>query len=93
MTKHQKRLSVPKSWPVERKTEVFTVKAGAGPHGEEGVPLVVLLRDVLGYVDSKKEARYALSEDSILINGEPINDEQRPIGIFDIIASVSYTHL
>lgn len=86
MTKHQKRLSVPKSWPVERKTEVFTVKAGAGPHGEEGVPLVVLLRDVLGYVDSKKEARYALSEDSILINGEPINDEQRPIGIFDIIA-------
>ncbi|ELZ17148.1 30S ribosomal protein S4e [Haloterrigena salina JCM 13891] len=86
MTKHQKRLSVPKSWPVERKTETFTVKAGAGPHGEEGVPLVVLLRDVLGYVDSKKEARYALSEDAILVNGEPINDEKRPIGIFDIVA-------
>ncbi|ELZ03291.1 30S ribosomal protein S4e [Natrialba aegyptia] len=86
MTKHQKRLSVPKSWPVERKTEVFTVKADAGPHGEEGVPLVVLLRDVLGYVDSAKEARYALSEDSIIVNGEPINDEQRPIGIFDILA-------
>ncbi|QSW99175.1 30S ribosomal protein S4e [Haloterrigena alkaliphila] len=86
MTKHQKRLSVPKSWPVERKTETFTVKAGAGPHGEEGVPLVVLLRDVLGYVDSKKEARYALSEDAILVNGVPINDEKRPIGIFDILA-------
>ncbi|ELY66109.1 30S ribosomal protein S4e [Natronococcus jeotgali] len=86
MTKHQKRLSVPKSWPVERKTDVFTVKADAGPHGEDGVPLVVLLRDVLGYVDSKKEARYALSEDSILVNGEPINDEQRPIGMFDIVA-------
>ncbi|SDJ66110.1 30S ribosomal protein S4e [Natronorubrum texcoconense] len=86
MTKHQKRLSVPKSWPVERKTETFTVKAGAGPHGEDGVPLVVLLRDVLGYVDSKKEARYALSEDAILVNGEPINDEQRPIGMFDIVA-------
>ncbi len=86
MSNHQKRLSVPKSWPVERKTNVFTVKAGAGPHGKEGVPLVVLLRDVLGYVDSKKEARYALSEDAILVNGEPINDEQRPIGMFDIIA-------
>jgi len=86
MTKHQKRLSVPKSWPVERKTETFTVKAGAGPHGEDGVPLVVLLRDVLGYVDSRKEARYALSEDSILINGVAINDEQRPIGMFDIVA-------
>ncbi|WP_408957534.1 30S ribosomal protein S4e [Natrinema sp. 74] len=86
MTKHQKRLSVPKSWPVERKTETFTVKADAGPHGEDGVPLVVLLRDVLGYVDSRKEARYALSEDAILINGDPINDEQRPIGMFDIVA-------
>ncbi|AXR82388.1 30S ribosomal protein S4e [Natrarchaeobaculum sulfurireducens] len=86
MTKHQKRLSVPKSWPVERKTDVFTVKAGAGPHGEDGVPLVVLLRDVLGYVDSKKEARYALSEDAILVNGQPINDERRPIGMFDILA-------
>ncbi|MGQ3410984.1 30S ribosomal protein S4e [Natrinema sp. LN54] len=86
MTKHQKRLSVPKSWPVERKTETFTVKADAGPHGEDGVPLVVLLRDVLGYVDSRKEARYALSEDSILINGDAINDEQRPIGMFDIVA-------
>ena len=86
MSNHQKRLSVPKSWPVERKTATFTVKAGAGPHGEEGVPLLILLRDVLGYVDSKKEARYALAHDSILVNGDPINDEQRPIGMFDIVA-------
>ncbi|UTF55300.1 30S ribosomal protein S4e [Natronosalvus rutilus] len=85
MSNHQKRLSVPKSWPVERKTDVFTVKARAGPHGEAGVPLVILLRDVLGYVDSKKEARYALSQDAILVNGELINDEKRPIGMFDIV--------
>ncbi|WP_435359057.1 30S ribosomal protein S4e [Haloarchaeobius sp. DFWS5] len=86
MTKHQKRLSVPKSWPVERKTETFTVKADSGPHGEEGVPLVILLRDVLGYVDSKKEARYALNQDSVLINGKAVSDEQRPVGMFDIVA-------
>ncbi|GAB3034793.1 30S ribosomal protein S4e [Natronobiforma cellulositropha] len=86
MSNHQKRLSVPKSWPVERKTATFTVKAGAGPHGEEGVPLLILLRDVLGYVDSRKEARYALAHDSILVNGDPINDEKRPIGMFDIVA-------
>jgi len=86
MSNHQKRLSVPKSWPVERKTETFTVKAGAGPHGQAGVPLVVLLRDVLGYVDSKKEARYALNQGSVLVNGDEIGDEQRPIGMFDILA-------
>jgi len=86
MSNHQKRLSVPNSWPVERKTATFTVKAGAGPHGAAGVPLLVLLRDVLGYVDSKKEARYALNQDSILVNGDAISDERRPIGMFDIVA-------
>ena len=86
MSNHQKRLSVPKSWPVERKTETFTVKADAGPHGEDGVPLVVLLRDVLGYVDSRKEARYALSAGSVRVNGDRISDEGRPIGMFDILS-------
>ena len=86
MTRHQKRLSVPKSWPVERKTETYTVKAGAGPHGEDGVPLLVLLRDVLGYVDTRKEARYALDQGTVLVNGDPAGDETRPIGMFDILA-------
>jgi small subunit ribosomal protein S4e len=86
MTKHQKRLSVPNSWPVERKTETFTVKADAGPHGEAGVPLLIVLRDVLGYVDNRKEARYALNQDNVLINGKAVSDEERPVGMFDIMA-------
>ena len=87
MTKHQKRLSVPNSWPVERKTDTFTVKA-KGPHGEDGVPLLVLLRDVLGYVASKKEARYALEQGNVLVNGDENVSEDRPIGMFDIVAFV-----
>ena len=86
MSNHQKRLSVPNSWPVERKEETYTTKAGAGPHGEDGVPLLIVLRDVLGYADSKKEARYALDRDSVLVNGTPAADERRPIGMFDILA-------
>ncbi len=86
MTKHQKRLAVPKSWPVERKEETYTTKAGAGPHGEAGVPLLIVLRDVLSYVDSKKEARYALDQDSVLINGKAVSDERLPVGMFDILA-------
>lgn len=85
MTRHQKRLSVPKSWPVERKTATYTVKAGAGPHGEAGVPLLILLRDVLGYVESAKEARYAVNEGNVLINGIAITDVRRPVGMFDIL--------
>ncbi|AAG19948.1 MULTISPECIES: 30S ribosomal protein S4e [Halobacterium] len=86
MTNHQKRLSVPKSWPVERKTETFTAKAGAGPHGESGVPLVVVLRDVLEYVDDTSEAQYAINTDGVLVNGDSVGDVNRPIGMFDILA-------
>jgi small subunit ribosomal protein S4e len=86
MTNHQKRLSAPDGWPVDRKTETFTVKADAGPHGESGVPLLILLRDVLGYADSRKETRYALNEENVVVNGTPVADEERPVGMFDIIA-------
>ena len=86
MSNHQKRLSAPNSWPIERKEETFTVKAGAGPHGESGVPLLIVLRDVLGYVDTRKEARYALDHGSVLVNGKAVSDEARPVGMFDILA-------
>jgi len=85
MSNHQKRLSVPKSWPVERKTATFTAKAGAGPHGEAGVPLVVVLRDVLRYVDTTKEAKYAIHHDGVLVNGDTVRDVNLPIGMFDIL--------
>lgn len=86
MTRHQKRLSAPASWPIERKTSVYTVKAGAGPHGNKGVPLLVIIRDVLQYVTSAKEADYALRSRSILINGKVITDPRRSVGMFDILA-------
>ncbi|MFB6219416.1 MAG: 30S ribosomal protein S4e [Halobacteriaceae archaeon] len=86
MGDHQKRLSAPTEWPVERKTETFTAKAGAGPHGEDGVPLVIVLRDVLGYVDSAAEAQYATNTGGVLVNGQSVGDINRPIGMFDILA-------
>jgi small subunit ribosomal protein S4e len=86
MTEHQKRLSAPESWPVARKTATFTVKAAGGPHGDDGVPLVIVLRDVLGYVDSTKEAKYAVNTEGVLVNGEPVGDARRPVGMFDILS-------
>lgn len=82
---HKKRLSAPKAWPIERKTETFTVHAGAGPHGEAGVPLVIVLRDVLGYVDTAKEAKYAARSGYIAVNGSTVTDTRLPLGLFDII--------
>jgi small subunit ribosomal protein S4e len=85
VSNHQKRLSAPDSWPVSRKTETFTMTADAGPHGDDGVPLTILLRDVLGYADSRKEVKYAIERESVFINGDPARDDARPVGMFDIL--------
>jgi small subunit ribosomal protein S4e len=82
---HQKRLSAPDSWPVERKNQVYTVASDAGPHGGDAVPLVVFVRDVLGYVENAKELRYALDNDDVLVNGDAVSDHQIPVGNFDIV--------
>tara|TARA_B110000263_G_C15298942_1_gene506953 strand:+ start:641 stop:1342 length:702 start_codon:yes stop_codon:yes gene_type:complete len=86
MTNHQKTLSAPASWPIERKTTVFTVKARPGPHGEKGVPLLVILRNVLEYVNSTREAKYVLQNRLVLLNGAVANDVRIPVGMFDILA-------
>lgn len=83
---HQKRLSAPDAWPIERKTETFTVASHPGPHGEAGVPLVIILRDVLGYVDNAREAKFAVRSGYIHINGRRATDHQQPLGLFDILA-------
>ncbi len=82
---HQKRLSAPDSWPVERKNQVYTVASHAGPHGGDAVPLVVFVRDVLGYVENAKELRYALGNDDVLVNGDAVSDHKLPVGNFDIV--------
>lgn len=82
---HKKRLAAPDAWPIERKTETFTVHSGAGPHGESGVPLVIILRDVLGYVDTAKEAKYAVRSGYIAVNGSVVTDHRQAVGLFDII--------
>ncbi|MFW5929707.1 MAG: 30S ribosomal protein S4e [Halobacteriota archaeon] len=81
---HQKRISAPESWPLERKNTVYTMGPRAGPHGGDAVPLVVFVRDVLGYVDSAKELRYAVENDGVEVNGRVV-DPRSPVGTFDIV--------
>jgi small subunit ribosomal protein S4e len=44
------------------------------------------VRDVLGYVENAKELRYALENDDVLVNDEPVSDHSLPVGNFDIVA-------
>ena len=47
---HLKRLAMPRSWPLPRKTSIWVTRASAGAHALElCMPVRVVIRDVLGY--------------------------------------------
>lgn len=86
MSKHQKRLSAPRSWKIERKRHHWTVKPRPGPHSKDAVPLLLIVRDILHLADNAREAKRVLKEGKILIDGRPRRDHKFPVGIFDIIS-------
>jgi small subunit ribosomal protein S4e len=87
MTRHQKRVTVPRSWPIARKTHAWVAKASPGPHSsQESMPLVMVVRDMLKLADNSREARRVLYEGKVQVDGKVVKDHKLPIGIFDIIS-------
>ncbi len=85
MMTHQKRLSAPKHYPLERKNGKYVV-AGKGPHSKNnGVPISVLLRDVLGYAETAAEVKKILEEKNVSVNGKFVDDPGHMIGFMDNI--------
>jgi small subunit ribosomal protein S4e len=87
MSKHLKRVTVPASWPITRKTKTWVAKTSPGPHSSaESMPLLVIIRDMLKLVDNAREAKRILNEGKVLVDGRVQKDVKLPIGIFDVIS-------
>lgn len=87
MTRHQKRVTVPRSWPIARKSPKWVAKSSPGPHSsEDSMPLVMVIRDMLKLVDNSREAKRLLYEGKVLVDGKVVKNHKQPVGIFDIIS-------
>lgn len=87
MSRHQKRVTIPKSWPLARKGHKWVAKASPGPHSsEDSMPLVIVIRDMLKMADNSREAKRILYEGNVHIDGKAAKDYKLPVGIFDIIS-------
>ena len=83
---HIKRLAAPKSWQIKRKGLKFVTKPAPGPHSmENGMPFGILLKEVLNYADTKKEAKKIINTNQIKIDGKIRRDLRFPVGIFDTL--------
>jgi small subunit ribosomal protein S4e len=84
---HLKRIAAPRTWPIARKTSKWVVKPTPGAHSEErGMPLVVVLRDLLHLADRSKEIKQILQEGKVLVDGRVRKDHRFIVGMFDTIS-------
>lgn len=87
MGTHQKRISAPTSWPIPKKTNKWVVGANAGSHSmESGIPLLLVVRDMLKIANNAREARKIINDGSILVDGVARKDYKYITGLFDIIS-------
>lgn len=82
---HQKRLPAPNHYPVERKQNTYVSTIKGSRSSENAVPAVLVLRDVLGYAETEKEAKQIVKQGDLLRNGDPIKDIKEGIGILDVV--------
>ena len=83
---HLKRLNAPRSWPISRKRTKWVTRQNPGTHKlDESVPINILLKDMLKYAKTTRDAKRILNNKEILIDGIPRSDIKFPVGIFDII--------
>lgn len=83
---HVKRLAAPKTWQIKRKGISFITKSVPGPHSlATGMPLSVLLKEVLNYANTTREVKKILNTNEIKIDGKARRNFRFPVGIFDTL--------
>ena len=84
---HLKRLASPRTWPIHKKTLTFVTRPNPGPHKmEHQTSITVVLRDLLGVVTTKKEAKFILHNKDCLVDGKVIYDDKYPVGLMDVVS-------
>ncbi len=85
--KHVKRKPAPKIWPIHRKEAVWTLKPKPGPHPlSRCIPLALIVRDILQFAKTRKEAKTIISQEKIKVNGKVQREERFPAGLMDVIS-------
>jgi small subunit ribosomal protein S4e len=83
---HLKRQKAPKNWPITRKGTTFVVRPLSNP--DKGVPILVVLRDMLKKATDRSEVRKIIHDKNVLMNTKAVKDEKKSVSLFDKITIV-----
>ena len=85
MRAHLKRISSPKTWPIERKGTVFVTRPLPGKKLQYSISLNLALQK-LGYAQNSKEAKSILNAGQVLLDGKKATDYRRMVGLMDVLS-------
>jgi small subunit ribosomal protein S4e len=86
-TARLKRKPAPRFWPIHRKELPWILKPSSGSHSLQScLPLTLVLRDILGVAQTRKEAKMILSEGKVQVNGTVKRKDDFPIGLMDVVS-------
>lgn len=86
-SKGLKRKPAPRFWPIHRKEDVWAVKPSPGPHSLQNcLPLTIILRDILGFAKTRKEAKTIVSQGRVYVDGKIRREDDFPVGLMDVIS-------
>ena len=78
-----KRQKVPKNWPIKRKGTAYVVRPNFSIN--KGIPVLIILRDMLEVAQNRKEVKKAIHSKFILLNNKIVIDEKNNVLLFDVI--------
>jgi small subunit ribosomal protein S4e len=86
-TARLKRKPAPRFWPIHRKELPWVVKPSSGSHSLQNcLTLTLVLRDILGVAQTRKEGKMILSAGKVLVNGKIQRKDDFPVGLMDVIS-------
>lgn len=87
MIRHTKRITSPTYWGAGRKNFTWITSVRPGPHpAKYAIPLQVLLRDILGLVETARESKAVIKSGKVLVDGMVRKDHKFSVGLMDVIA-------
>lgn len=88
MTRHNNRYQIQADkWGISTKDQYWAPKQDPGPYPEDrSVPLLVVVRDILEYAESAREAKMLLGERKVKVDGRVTTNEKRPLGLMNVVS-------
>merc|ERR1712032_481910 len=85
--KHQKRLSAPSHWLLDKLSGAYAPKASPGPHKlRDCMPLIVFIRNRLEYALNGREVKQIVMQRLVKVDGKVRTDPTYPAGFMDVIS-------